>query len=121
MPSPVSPAYSLVICTVFCFTSAWSTVYNKYLMDGVLPSSNALLLYQNIGTLIFLTTAKSLGCIHYEVSLRNAGDWGIGILYSVNVVAGMGSLLFVSVPMFGALKRLTVAVSWGIEYIYTYN
>lgn len=118
-PAPTtSVSYSITVCLLFAFLSTACTLHNKYVFTYVYKSSNGLLLVQNVFTVAVLFTLKQMGVLRYSVSLSHRGDWISGLLYSLNVMCGLWSLVFVNVAMFGALKRSTIVVSWTIEFFF---
>jgi hypothetical protein len=109
---------SLSICGLIIFLSSWCTLYNKYIFEHVFPSSNCLLLVQNIVTVLALAALHALDFIQLEVSFDKPAVI-CGVVYSLNVMTGLWSLVYVNMAMFGTLKRGTAAVSWVIEYWFT--
>jgi hypothetical protein len=98
----------------------------KYLLQDVLHSSNVLLLLQNLITVIALLLLKVVGAIHSDsitpsptVLLASPTfhyDLIIGVLYAFNVMFGFWSLKFLTIPVFGTLKRSVVVIVWVAEY-----
>ena len=116
------PLHSLGLCGFFIASSTWCTLYNKYILKDVLPSSNLLLLAQNLLTIILLLLGQLLGLIqcktitlspHTLLGQENVkNDALIGVMYALNVITGLWSLKFLTIPVFGALKRSTVIIVW---------
>ena len=133
---------ALLICGAFIALSTWCTLYNKFIFEHVFHSSNALLLVQNlvaVATLLLLRSPPAgfihkrwsagrgspsaevkkpaSGLIELDLTLSRA-DIICGFAYSLNVAAGLWSLVFVNIAMFGCLKRCTVVASWVIELLF---
>jgi len=124
---------SLVLCFFFIVSSTFCTLYNKYIMTSVMQSSNLLLLAQALLSIFLLLFCQGLGLIQCETvtlsfsklssqpQIKN--DLLIGILYALNVMTGLWSLKFLTVPIFGALKRSTILIVWLGEllFLHTYG
>eukprot|EP00906_Rhabdomonas_costata_P005822 RCo008650 len=118
--------HPLVCCLTFVGFSTWCTLYNKYILQEVLPSSNLLLLFQGCVTIASLHAMQFLGMINCpSISLRwprlkasssDRADLTVGLLYALNVMFGLWSLKFLTIPIFGTLKRAAVVVVWLGEY-----
>jgi hypothetical protein len=117
-PKDIGLARSIGICGLFCLLSTWCTLYNKYIFENVFPSSNCLLLVQNIFTVIALLIGRTFKVVEFTPSFT-LPDIVCGVAYSVNVMTGLWALVYVNIAMFGALKRGTMMVSWLIEYFVT--
>jgi hypothetical protein len=109
---------SLGICGLFCAVSAFCTLYNKHIFEHVYKSSNCLLLMQNLITIAVLLLGRAMGAVRFSTRLDRS-DVVCGLCYGLNTMAGLWSLVFVNIVMFGALKRCTVVTSWLIEYLFT--
>jgi hypothetical protein len=109
---------TLVICITFIALSTWCTLYNKFIFEHVYESSNCLLLVQNIVALAAMAGLQRSGrvCVQYRL---DRFDIVCGACYSLNVMTGLWSLVFVNIAMFGVLKRCTVIASWTIELLFT--
>eukprot|EP00667_Euglena_gracilis_P013609 EG_transcript_14034 len=116
---------SLGICLFFIVASTWCTLHNKVILKSVLPASNLLLLLQNLFAIAVLLASQALGLIRCRtISLSPRVVFGsahakqdalIGVLYTLNVMTGLWSLKFLTVPMFGALKRMNIIIVWLAE------
>lgn len=106
---------SAAVCGLFIVLSTFSTLYNKYILNDVFPGSNGLLLAQNFFSIVLLLLLRRAGIIRFNPRVFSWTDWITGVLYSVNVMTGLWSLKFVSIVMFGMLKRCTVVASFAIE------
>jgi hypothetical protein len=113
-PPPRPFWFSVATCLATIVLSSWLVLHNKYVQKYVFPNSNCILLVQNIVTLTFALGARRLGLLHFTV-ISSWGDAFSGLLYTVNVMAGIWSLSYLSVPIFSMVKRCTVMVSWVIE------
>eukprot|EP00754_Rhynchopus_humris_P003652 Rhum_TRINITY_DN11912_c0_g2::Rhum_TRINITY_DN11912_c0_g2_i2::g.47873::m.47873/K15281/SLC35D; solute carrier family 35 len=107
---------SIGIVVLFIALATWATVSNKMIMRSVLVSSNLLLFIQGVGTVFVLQVAARVGLLSADVvsleAARNKNKVIIAVSYAANVAFGLACLNYVSIPMFGALKRLTVAACW---------
>ena len=106
----------LLICIGFALLSTIATLQNTYIFRNQMMHSNPLLLVQNIISLLVLTILRRLKIVEFSVTLSSPGDWVVGVLYSLNVVCGLWSLLLVNVVMFGVLKRCTTIITWLAEF-----
>ena len=113
--------YSALVCGAFCVASSFCVLYNKHILSHVFANANCLLLVQNVVAVLLLGLGRRTGKLSFEVSLTTRGDWLSAGCYTVNVMAGLAALGFMSVPMFSALKRSTIAVSWVIEWLFDYK
>lgn len=107
---------SVGICVAFCLLSSLSVLLNKHVMSGVLPSGSCLLFVQSVATLLLLHAGKRLQWFQISVCF-DVTTWVTAVLYTGNVLTGLGSLKFLSVAMFSTLKRCNVIVSWVLEVI----
>lgn len=120
---------SIGICAAYCFLSSGCVLHNKYLLSSIFPHENSLLLAQNVFTITLLVIFSSnvvknapapIAAMHIPLTLyHNAGDWVIGLCYSLNVVTGIWCLGYLSVPMFSSIKRCNIIVVWIIEAIWS--
>ena len=106
----------LLICFGFAILSTVATLQNTYIFRNGMMQSNPLLLVQNIVSLVVLTLLRRLKVVEFSVTLSSPGDWVVGVLYSLNVVCGLWSLLLTNVVMFGVLKRCTTVITWFAEF-----
>ena len=120
----ISYGQSMALVMVFVATAAWCTVSNKAILQRVLLDSNFLFLSQGVGTVTMLYLAKLLGWVSPSVTAISLGRRDqiiIAVAYAANVAFGLCSLNYVSIPMFGALKRLTILACWVGEYFLEYS
>lgn len=108
---------TMLICGVFIFLSTWCTLYNKFIFEHIFPSSNCLLLVQNISAVVVLLILRKFRLVDVTLRLDRA-DIICGACYALNVMTGLWSLVFVNIAMFGCLKRCTVVASWVIELLF---
>ena len=118
--------HPLLCRLAFVGFSTWCTLYNKYILEKVLPSSNLLLLLQGCVTIASLHAMQLLGLIHCpsisfrwprpKTSSNDRADLTVGLLYALNVMFGLWSLKLLIIPIFGTLKRAAVVVVWLGEY-----
>ena len=121
MSPQISLGQSAGIVVSFVFLATWTTLSNKAVLHTFLLSSNVLYLAQSVATVVMLQAACAVGLLPWEVvSIRNqtASKILIAVSYSANVAFGLCSLAYVSIPMYGALKRLTLFFCWAGELFF---
>lgn len=106
---------AVTVCGIYCLLSSWSVMYSKFILSSVFYNSNCLLLVQNVFTLLVLLVFRYFGFVDFSVKLHSVTDWAVGVTYSMNVVFGLWSLSYLTVPAFSALKRCNILVVWVIE------
>lgn len=115
-------ANGLIILLSFCVVSSAIVIHNKYLLDrhdGIFPHSMLLMWLQTVTAFVTLAGLQVSGILAFRIEWRSPGDWATGIIYVMSVFTGLLSLSFVTIPIFSALKRLGLLVSWLIEYFFS--
>ena len=105
----------MALVSLFVATAAWATVSNKAILNGIVADSNFLFFVQGVGTVILLKVGAMVGTVNASVvtiDTNNREQFIVAIAYAANVAFGLCSLFYVSIPMFGALKRLTILACW---------
>ncbi|KAJ9451233.1 hypothetical protein DIPPA_27134 [Diplonema papillatum] len=129
MAEQISLVQSILLVLTFVFWAAFCTVSNKKLMSEAVESSNFMFLMQAILTVLYLRLMTLAGVVSPAtttlVIVQENGAiarqiW-IAMAYTCNVAFGLCSLHYVSIPVFGALKRLTILACWIGEYSFFRN
>lgn len=111
-PTPMGRAIGITMANTLL--SCWGVIYGKYVLE-MMPASNIILLVQNFVTIFTLLLLRLFGVVK---------DPGIGLslpptfkvqglialLYTGNVLFGLLSLRYLTVPMYSVLKRGTIPV-----------
>jgi solute carrier family 35 protein len=109
------------------FMSIWCVLHNKYVVDphegNIFPLPNCLAICQSLFTITCLLSARFLGLTNDpRIGLTPPAGakslFVIAIMYVFNVMFGLMSLEFLTVPMYSVLKRGTIPATFVGEYLF---
>lgn len=125
--SDITMMRSVALTLANAFMSIWCVLYNKYIVDpregNIFPLPNCLAICQSIFTVCCLLCARFAGLTNdprigfsLPPGARTLGL--IAIFYVFNVMFGLMSLEFLTVPMYSVLKRGTIPATFIGEYLF---
>ena len=116
----ITTLQSISLIAAFVIWAALCTISNKTILTSVLNDSNFLFLTQAVCSVVLIYAAVCCGLLRRgAVSFStnaSSKEITIAVAYTANVAFGLLSIKHVSIPMFGALKRLTILACWVGEY-----
>lgn len=106
-------AMKLLSALAYAVCSFMITVINKIVLTSYnFPSANILGLGQMIAILIILKLGSLFRLVTIRrISLRNRKLWILATIYIGNLITGLGSTKRLPLPMFIALRRISIAMT----------
>lgn len=103
----------LISALLFGVCSFLITVINKIVLTSYkFPSSNILGVGQMIAIIVILKTANQFQLVVLRnVSFKNKKMWTLAGIYLGNLMSGLGGTKHLSLPMFIALRRFSIAMT----------
>lgn len=103
----------LISALLFGVCSFLITVINKIVLTSYkFPSSNILGVGQMIAIIVILKTANQFQIVTIRhVSIKNKKMWTLSAIYLGNLMSGLGGTKHLSLPMFIALRRFSIAMT----------